>query len=320
MSLSMSEPADNRDSRQPRTKARWAELLPRELRERRAACPIAWLPMGLCEPHGNVAAFGLDTIKADWLCDEGARRFGGVVAPTQGWHIHETGYHARWLEEVIGEGAVELGSLPPDVVLQTFLYQLRALANAGFRGVIAVSGHAGGNQIDLRRLAASFMGKVALTVEVIADPELVAEKFNADHAGRFEISQLLALRPDLVDLSRLGRETQFGRFALGDDAAEATAEYGWAILEAQLLSLGEIVRRMKSLRNSDKEGLVSLSLAEEIWAAFISETLPLVTAHPLAGQLPVSSESRWKAGEHWSGTSFGKTKTSNFDRPVRGNK
>ena len=204
--------------------------------------------MGLCEPHGNVAAYGLDTIKADWLCDEGARRFGGVVAPTQGWHIHETGYHARWLEEVIGEGEAELGSLPPDVVLRTFLYQLRALANAGFRGVIAVSGHAGGNQIDLRRLAASFMAKVALTVEVVADPELVAEQYDGDHAGRFEISQLLALRPDLVDLSRLGREPEIGRFALGDDASEATVEYGQAILEAQLFSLGQIVKRINSLR------------------------------------------------------------------------
>lgn len=297
----MPEPQDLRNSRLACTQTRWAELLPAEFRKRRAACPVAWLPMGLCEPHGNVAAFGLDTIKADWLCDEGARRFGGVVAPTQGWHIHETGYHARWLEEVIGEAAAEIGSLPPDVVLRSFLYQLRALANAGFRGVIAVSGHAGGNQIDLRRLSASFMTKVDLKVEVLADPELVAGRFNGDHAGRFEISQLLALRPDLVDLSRLGRETELARFALGDDAAEANAEYGWAILDAQLLSLGEIVNRMNSPRLSVKEDLVSISRTEEIWASFTSETAPLVTGRPLPGQLPVSPMSRWKEGEHWPG-------------------
>src|ERR1700722_18031483 len=123
---------EGRSPRPPRSHpgpVRWAELLPLELRARRAVCPLAWLPMGLCEPHGYIAAFGLDTIKADWLCDKGARLFGGVVAPTQGWHIHETGYHARWLEEVVGEGEAELGSLPPDVLLRTFLYQLRALAN-----------------------------------------------------------------------------------------------------------------------------------------------------------------------------------------------
>jgi creatinine amidohydrolase len=282
---------------------RWAELLPRELRDRRAACPIAWLPLGLCEPHGYVAAFGLDTIKADWLCDEGARRFGGIVAPTQGWHIHETGYHARWLEEVVGEGPAELGSLPPDVVLKTFLYQLRALANSGFRGVLAVTGHAGGNQIDLRRIAAAFAARVPLAVEVHADPELVAGRFNGDHAGRFEISQLLALRPDLVDLSRRlpGEGADAGsRFAIGDDAGEATAELGREILDAQLASLGEIVRRMTALLPAQSGPRVSLSWVEEIWATFAREPIPLVTAIPAVNQRPVSRGSQWKAGEFWT--------------------
>jgi len=283
---------------------RWAELLPHELRARRAACPLAWLPLGLCEPHGYIAAYGLDTIKADWLCDEGARRFGGVVAPTQGWHIHETGYHARWLEEVVGEGEAELGSLPPDVLLRTFLHQLRALANAGFHGVIAVSGHAGGNQVDLRRLAAAFTARVPMKVEVFADPELVAGRFDGDHAGRFEISQLLALRPDLVDLSRLDRAAGSDparRFAVGGDAAEATAEHGRLILEAQVASLGEAARRMNAPPAAGPSARIGLSLAEEIWAAFSQEAVPLATAHPLPGQAPVSPGSQWKTGEHWTG-------------------
>jgi creatinine amidohydrolase len=260
--------------------------------------------LGLCEPHGYVAAFGLDTIKADWLCDEGARRFGGVVAPTQGWHIHETGYHARWLEEVIGEDEAEIGTLPPDILLRTFLYQLRALANAGFRGLIAVTGHAGGNQVDLRRLAAAFSARVPLAVEVYADPELVSGRYDGDHAGKFEISQLLAIRPDLVDLSRPPRGDGPGagsRFALGGDAAEATADHGRIILEAQLASLGESVRRMSASLAGAAVTRVSLSKAEEIWASFASEPLPLVTANPLPGQPPVSATSKWKPGERWAG-------------------
>ncbi len=247
---------------------------------------------------------GLDTIKADWLCDESARRFGGVVAPTQGWHIHETGYHARWLEEVVGEGEAELGSLPPDVLLRTFLFQLRALANAGFHGVIAVSGHAGGNQVDLRRLAATFTARVPMRVEVLADPELVAGRFDGDHAGRFEISQLLALRPDLVDLSRLDRAAGSDparRFAVGNDAAEATAEHGWLILEAQVSSLGEVAGRMNAAPEAGPGVRIGLALAEEIWADFAKEAIPLVTAHPLPGQAPVSRGSQWEPGEHWTG-------------------
>ena len=77
---------------------RWEDLLPARVRERLAQLPLVYLPMGLCEPHGHVAAFGLDTHKAVYLCDEAARRFGGIVAPTQTYQIHETGYHRPWLK------------------------------------------------------------------------------------------------------------------------------------------------------------------------------------------------------------------------------
>jgi creatinine amidohydrolase len=281
----------------------WAELLPDEFRARRAAAPLAWLPLGLCEPHGHIAAYGLDTIKAEWLCTEAARRFGGVVAPTQGWHIHETGYHARWLEEVIGEEEAELGTLPPDVLLRTFLYQLRALANAGFRIVIAVSGHAGGNQDDLRRVATAFSARVPVAVDAFADPELVAGRFNGDHAGKFEISQLLAIRPDLVDLRRLrrgGEPGAGGSLAIGSDAAEATAEFGRIVLEDQLTFLGRTAKtRLASISNAPKAGRVTLCDAESIWEGIVRDPALLKTARPLAEQTSVSPASQWKSGERF---------------------
>jgi creatinine amidohydrolase len=300
----MSESA-GRSAKAARPHVRWAELLPDDFRERRSACPVAWLPLGLCEPHGYVAAYGLDTIKAEWLCEESARRFGGVVMPTQGWHIHETGYHARWLEDVIGEDDVELGGLPPDVVLKTFLYQLRAVANSGFRGAIVVSGHAGGNQFDLRSLAEAFAAEVPLVVEAHSDPELVEERFSGDHAGRFEISQLMALRPDLVDLSRIGRagKTSSGkRLALGEDAADATVEYGWAILRGQVEALGDILhRRVQPFMSKTPIPRLGLVQAERIWNRFANEHVSLKTTCPLPGQTPVSPDSKWKEGEFWSG-------------------
>ena len=82
-----------------------------------------------------------------------ARRFGGVVAPTQAYHFHETGYHAPWLAEVMGGVNPRLAALPPHVVLETLLYQLRAFRNAGFAAAVIVSGHHGGNQYDLRTVA-----------------------------------------------------------------------------------------------------------------------------------------------------------------------
>ncbi|WP_281248398.1 creatininase family protein [Paenibacillus catalpae] len=77
-------------------------MFPFEFKQLLAECPVVYLPLGLCEPHGQVSAFGLDTIKAEWLCQNAASSVGGIVAPSMGYHIHETGNHARWLEDTVG--------------------------------------------------------------------------------------------------------------------------------------------------------------------------------------------------------------------------
>ena len=181
---------------------RWEELLPHEFVARQEDLPLVYLPLGLCEPHGHAAAFGLDTFKAVWLCEQAARRFGGIVAPTQGYHIHETGYHRPWLAEVIGKANPHLGSVPPDVLLRMLLFQLRAFTNAGFRAVVVLTGHHG-NQADLRLVAEEFMASRRVRIVTVSDPELVKGIYPGDHAGRYELSQLLHVRPDLIDLQRI---------------------------------------------------------------------------------------------------------------------
>jgi creatinine amidohydrolase len=224
------------------TSVRWEHLRPDDFISRLNVCPVVYLPIGLCEPHGHIAPFGLDTLKADYYCDEAARRFGGIVAPTQGYHIHECGFHRPWLEEVVGETNPRLGGMPPEVVCYHFLYQLRAFHNAGFRGVIVVSGHAGGSQKDLRKTAAAFTQATGLPVTVKTDPEWAGEKFQGDHAGRYEISQLLAIHPESIDMSLLERQHEpdsGGRLALGEDAAQASADFGHEINEAIICAIGE---------------------------------------------------------------------------------
>jgi creatinine amidohydrolase len=220
---------------------RWAELKPEEFLHRLADRPLAYLPMGMVEPHGHAVAFGLDQIKAEYLCDVAAARFGGIVAPPQTYHIHETGFHGTWLDEVVGDVNPRLGGMPPDVVMRSLLFQLRVCANAGFRAVMVVSGQ-NGAQGDLRLVADEFTKLAHIPVVVRSDPELVRGTYPGDHAGRYEISQLLHIRPDLVDMSRLGRVATdpLGRFAQNPDAGEATAEYGEQIIEAQIAKIGEL--------------------------------------------------------------------------------
>ena len=285
---------------------RWAELRPDDFRARLNTCPVAYLPIGLVEPHGHVAALGLDLLKADYYCDEAARRFGGIVAPSQGYHIHECGFHAPWLAEVVGNENPFLAALPPQVMVTLFLYQLRAFANTGFRAVVAISGHSGGSQNDLRLAAAAFTAATGVTVIVKTDSELVEGLYTGDHAGRFELSQLLAIRPDLVDLSLLHRGQEpdsGGRLALGDDAAEATAEHGHAINEAILASIG---RTLATLRDSfpasstspaPASPLLNYADIERIRATLPPGAAGWQSSSPAPGQSAVPADSLWQPFE-----------------------
>ncbi|GEM_PF-2181950 len=47
-----------------RPKVQWEEMFPDELDAALARCPVGYLPLGLCEPHGLHNALGLDALKA----------------------------------------------------------------------------------------------------------------------------------------------------------------------------------------------------------------------------------------------------------------
>lgn len=290
-------------NRTSREKVLWSELFPHEFASRQNACPLVYLPIGLCEPHGQISAFGLDTIKAEYLCIESARRNGGIVAPTLGYHIHEAGYHAGWLEAEIGETAnPHLTAMPPHVLLHFFLYQLRAFANAGFRAIVAVSGHSGGNQADLRAVAAAFMRQVPVSCWVGSDPELVVGQYVGDHAGQYEISQLMHIRPDLVDVSLRRREEESGaggRYALGATAPEATPELGERIVEASLAALAHIARDLLAAEPQAKAfAPIGYEETEAIWQHIWQGRSEWRTASPFPNQVPVSAASRWKRYEY----------------------
>ncbi|HSJ66094.1 MAG TPA: creatininase family protein [Anditalea sp.] len=252
---------------------KWQELLPEEFINRQQNCPVVYLPMGLCEPHGQIAAFGLDTIKAEYICDNVAKTVGGIVAPTLGYHIHESGYHKPWLKEVVGDVNPRMTSMPPEAILHFFLYQLRAFSNAGFKGAVIITGHAGGNQKDLNMVAEEFMKISPMKIIVKADPELVEGKYIADHAGKYEISQLLFLRPDLVNMEKISsqyeEDNDLGRFALGDDANEANPSYGKSIMEECCIHTENLVKQMLPTLDDVIPEKISSEQISNIWSEIL---------------------------------------------------
>lgn len=286
-------------------KVLWAELFPSEFKSRLQQCPLVYMPLGLCEPHGQISAFGLDTFKAEHLCRSVAEKVGGIIAPTMGYHVHEVGPSARFLEENVGENNPHMTSVPSFIFYHFYLYQLRAFYNAGFQHAIILSGHGGAHLHDLRKITNMFMERVNMRIWYGTDFDLTQGTFAGDHAGKYEISALMHIRPDLVDMSRKPLESVAGaggRLAVGQDAEEASREYGEQIIlacEAALTGIASDLSRQTG--PSEDITPLSIELIEKIWQQIVSsaESSPeqWATLQPRAGQQPVSELSRWKTHE-----------------------
>jgi creatinine amidohydrolase len=136
-------------------------------------------------------------------------------------------------------------------------------------------------------------------VWVVSDPELVQGRYEGDHAGKYEISQLLFIRPDLVRMEYISEVTG-GPLAIGADAADASREFGEAIMNACLKQVCQEASEMK-VRLAEREGAtdkVSYAVMEEIWSALWDERDRWRTAVPAPGQGVVSEQSQWKQGEY----------------------
>ncbi|WP_248928386.1 creatininase family protein [Paenibacillus hamazuiensis] len=282
------------------SKLHWPELLPSEFKARQAECPVVYLPIGLCEPHGPISALGLDSLKAVHICTETAKIAGGIIAPAVGYHIHEAGPSARWLEDNVGEQNPFMTSISPKTFFLLYVDQLRAFYNAGFKAVIALSGHGGAHQEDLKVVSDAFMKEFDINVWYGTDFELTAERFSGDHAGQYEISALLSIRPDLIDLSVMpAGEDAVSRFALHESAGKAESDYGKQIMHTAIENLADKVRLMaiRSNENRDRKPL-SFADIESFWNRTMKSVEKWSCFQPREGQLPVSMSSRWKANEY----------------------
>lgn len=188
----------------------WERMLKHELDAAVAAFPVAYLPFGICEPHGLYNPLGLDGLKAHGLCVRAAREGGGVAAPACFWHTHEESPVSRRFLSRITVAPLYLTSMPFELVLRQYLYQLRACVNAGFRAAIAVTGHYGGGEFYFKVCSKLFQRHVRpLPIWAMADWEVIdyeddLGRYKGSHAGLCETAQLLAVCPDLPDFTAPG--------------------------------------------------------------------------------------------------------------------
>lgn len=170
-------------------KVRWEHLKPKEFVQAVKDKPVAYIPLGLLEWHGDHLPLGLDALKIHGICCRIAGKTGGVVLPPT--------YYGR-----PGFGSYTGTMVFSEELMYRLLMELYAqLEKCGFKVIAALAGHYGPVQINLiKKTASDYMKKSS--VKIIAQTEgegLTPEP--ADHAGKWETSFAMALFPELVDMN-----------------------------------------------------------------------------------------------------------------------
>lgn len=159
---------------------RWVDLLPAQQQQLIAKQPICWLPWATLEPRGSHLPRGVAGYIAEAVTEGAARRVGGVLYPLLWWDSNDNITLFR----------------------QLVAARLAAVATQGFQVAIVI-GLPETTMIDLALIEAAeaaWLQHQLLTL-AISPLELVDETMQ-DHGALWETSLLLAMHPELVDLSQ----------------------------------------------------------------------------------------------------------------------
>ena len=227
-------------------KVRYSDLLPWEFRERLAAKPVAYLPLGTLEWHGEQCALGSDGLISHGLFERAAQTLGGIVLPPiflgpdraspqsdgsvlQGMDTADVTTPHRQLD----------GScywIPKGVFFQICESILAQAVRTGFKCIVA-DGHgpsrsAWGEQADEWEI------RFSLKLVSVARDLHSQWQSQTDHAAKNETSLMMALHPDLVDLSQLDQDRAVWPQGVGgEDPRDSSVDHGEACLKASLEAL-----------------------------------------------------------------------------------
>jgi creatinine amidohydrolase len=181
---------------------RYEEFYPSEITGMMQSKPLAVVPLGLLEWHGEHLPLGQDGLKAQALCEMLVRSLGyGVVLPVFWWC--RPGFSTF-------EGTLTFSASAVEHMLYELLGQMQKI---GAKVIVMMTGHYGGCQVEtVKRVAETYMHENP-GVTVIAGPEyedvLVDGESPADHAGKWETSLFNYFYPELTRMEAFkgGAET-----------------------------------------------------------------------------------------------------------------
>lgn len=155
------------------------------------------VPVGSTEQHGPHAPLGTDTLIAARLAEDAAHRMKILSAPPLflGWSPHHMAL----------PGTI---TIRPSVLQELLFDVIQSLAQHGFGRFIVVNGHRVTNIPWLQLAAQKAQSELSVSV-MIFDPAYMQKEIASElgfgplgHAEELEISQMMYLFPDMIDLSK----------------------------------------------------------------------------------------------------------------------
>lgn len=204
--------------------------------------PVAILPMGATEQHGHHLPLGVDIYLAEGVSRKLSEKTGALLLPTQPF-----GYSWVWRDI---PGTVSLQQHHVEAVIKDVAH---SVARYGVKMLVLVNGH-DANNASMKYATRELADELDIPVIYLFYPNLnkiIEELCDSPtwhgmvHACEFETSLMLALKPELVDMSKAVREYPdkpklYGKssISLGDlsksgvygDATKATQEKGEKML------------------------------------------------------------------------------------------
>lgn len=233
---------------------RYTHLRPAAFRQRMTQLPLAYLPLGTLEWHGEHLPLGADALQSEALMLEAAQRFGGIVLPSlflgpdRRMDLDDGSY-------IIGMDYAK-STHPPqqltgsaywvsdDFFIQLLENILEQLKRAGFTAVFA-HGHGPSRKRWCENIA-RWEEKFGLKLKGITDAEKDTWNYMNDHAARNETSITLYTYPLLPDLSVFDQGVQSPLLGVnGEHPFLASANEGEALFHQALALLGKWVEMIR---------------------------------------------------------------------------
>jgi len=226
----------------------YMESTPLEMEEMIKRTPIAIIPFGALEWHGEHNILGVDSIKATEVCRRTIEKTGGVLLPC------------------VNYGAFKTMNFP-----YTFNFSTKALIKMtkrmvkqaygmGFKIIVLITGHYPLKQQKQVRRAAKMISKKHDDCFALGIPEqaIVTDLgYYGDHAAKWETSLMMAINEEFVHLDRIPaglnfpeRGIQHGIFGW-DPKEHANKEVGEQILNKIVDRLSFAILKVKETRSSE---------------------------------------------------------------------